>query len=84
MRKPFGKSMFKLKPITSKRALQRMEQYLVNMIDLTDTLYEPTARVLGRIEAYKDTLTTLGILMEITKVEKKADRSHVKALSRNS
>jgi len=66
--------------LTPRKGLQFLEQFLVSKISLMSEL-EPTARALGRIESYKDTLKALENLLKRTKTEKQADRSHVKELS---
>jgi len=70
--------------ITVEQALQFIQAFLVREISLTDAL-EPTARALGRMEAYKMTLKTVDGFMERTQTKEidQADRSHVKALSEN-
>lgn len=71
--------------ITYKRGLQFMEKFLVNEINLIDSLYEPSARVLGMIEAHKNSLKALENIMKrtIKETPKIADRSHVRLLSEN-
>lgn len=69
-------------PITVEQALQFIQAFLVSKIGLTDAL-EPTARALGRMEAYKDTLNAVDGYMKRTKTKSidRADRSHTKALA---
>lgn len=69
--------------LTVEQGFQYLEQFLVRKISLTDSLYEQNGRVLGRIEAYKDILRGVEILMKRAGVKQEADRSHVKALSGN-
>jgi len=71
-------------PITPEQALQFIQAYVVRKVSLTDTL-EPTARVLGRMEAYKDILDSIDTLMKRSKTKEipEANRSHVETLSRN-
>lgn len=66
--------------ITPKMGLEFLEVFLVGKIDFLHEL-EPTSRVLGRMEAYEDTLKALEQIMERTKIAKKADRSHSRVLS---
>lgn len=79
--------------MTAVQALEGIDMFLVSKIALTDQLYEPTARALGRMEAFKETRKALEIAlrrakkdMNSTKDEKvefhRADISHVKALSK--
>ena len=71
--------MVKLAP---KKGLQFLEQFLVSEIAIISEL-EPTARVLGRMEGYRNTLEALENIFKRTKIKKYADRSHVKVLSQN-
>lgn len=68
--------------INVEQALQFIQAFVVRKISLTDSL-EPTARALGRMEAYKDVLNAVDGYMSRTKTKPcdMADRSHVKALS---
>lgn len=79
--------------LTAVQALEAMDRYLVSKISLTDQLYEPTARVLGRMEAFKETRAALEMALRRAKKDMKstkdelvefhrADISHVKALSK--
>lgn len=72
-------------PINAEQALQFIQAFVVRKIGLTESLYEPNARVLGRIEAYKDVLNAVDGFMKRTKIKSigRADRSHVKILSEN-
>lgn len=68
--------------ITPKMGLEFLEAFLVSKIDLTNE-FKLSARALGRMEAYEDTLKAFDQIMKRTKISKKADRSHSKRLAEN-